>query len=76
MHPAVLRICAAFVIFSFAFILHPSLIPARNPLENDNPTEDRVWVAVEEHSRAQLLIEPIATVEDSVFDARTNQSPL
>ena len=67
MHPAILRICAAFVIFSFAVILPPSHIPAQNSSENDHPTENRVWLAVEEHSRAQLLIEPIATVRDSVL---------
>jgi hypothetical protein len=67
MHPAVLRICAASVIFSFAVILHPSHIPAQNSSHNDSPTENRVWLAVEEHPRAQLLIEPIATVEDSVL---------
>jgi hypothetical protein len=67
MHSAVLRICAAFVIFSFTVILHPSHIPAQNSAQNDNPTENRVWLAVEEHSRAQLVIEPIATVEDSVL---------
>jgi hypothetical protein len=67
MHPAVLRICAAFVIFSFAVVLHPSHIPAPDSSENDNPTENRIWLAVEEHTRARLLIEPIATVEDSVL---------
>jgi hypothetical protein len=67
MHPAILRICAAFVIFPFAVILHRSHIPAQNSSVNDNPTESRVWLAVEEHSRGELLIEPIATVEDSVL---------
>src|ERR1700687_5435646 len=67
MHSAVLRICAAFVIFPLAVILHPSHSPSQNSAPNDNPTENRVWLAVEEHSRAQLLIEPIATVEDSVL---------
>jgi hypothetical protein len=67
MHPAVLRICAAFVIFPFAVILHPSHIPTRNSSEKDHPTENRVWLAVEERSHAQLVIEPIATVEDSVL---------
>jgi hypothetical protein len=61
------RICAAFVILSFAVILHPSHIPAQNSSQNDDPTGNRVWLAVEEHSRARLLIEPIATVEDSVL---------
>jgi hypothetical protein len=59
--------CAAFIIFSFAVILRPAHIPAQNSAQNDNLTENRVWLGVEEHSRAQLLIEAIATVEDSVF---------
>jgi hypothetical protein len=67
MRPAILRICAAVVIFPFAVILHPSHIPVQNSSQNDNPTENRVWLAVEGHSRAELLIEPIATVEDSVL---------
>jgi hypothetical protein len=67
MHSAVLRICAALVVFSFAVILHPSHIPAQNSSQRDNATGNRVWLAVEEHSRAQLPIEPIATIEDSVL---------
>jgi len=67
MHPVVLRICAAFVIFPFAVILHPTRIPAQNSSENHHPKENRVWLAVEERSRAQLLSEPIATVEASVL---------
>jgi hypothetical protein len=63
MHSAILRTCAAFVILSFATIFHPM----QNQTKNDDPTGERVWLAVEEHSRGQLLIEPIATVEDSVF---------
>jgi hypothetical protein len=66
MHPAILRTCAALVIFSFAFIPHPLHIPAQNSSVNDDPTENRVWLAVEEHS-GELLVEPIATVEGSVL---------
>src|ERR1700676_351061 len=63
MYSAVLRICAAFVILSFAASFHSS----QTPSQNNDPTTERVWLAVEEHSRGQLLIEPIATVEDSVL---------
>lgn len=67
MRSAVPGICAAFVVLSFAVILHPSHIPAQNSSQNDDPTGNRVWLAVEERSRAQLLIEPIATIADSVL---------
>jgi hypothetical protein len=72
MQPAVLRICAAFVIFPFAVILHPSHIPAQNSSENDHPTENRVWLAVEERSRAQLLIEPIAVETSALTPVQTS----
>jgi hypothetical protein len=67
MHFAVLRTCAAFVILSFAVILYPSHTPAQNPSPKDDPAGNRVWLVVEEHSRGQLPIEPLATVEDSVL---------
>jgi hypothetical protein len=63
MHSAVLRICAALVIFSFAVIFHSS----RTQSQNNTSNNERVWLAVEEHTRGQLLIEPIATVENSVL---------
>jgi hypothetical protein len=63
MHSAVLRTCAAFVILFFAAIFHSIQIQSKN----DDPTGERVWLAVEEHPRGQLLIEPIATLEDSVL---------
>jgi len=63
MHSAVLRTCAAFVILLFAAIFHPS----QTLSQKDGPTSERVWLAVEEHARGQLAIEPIATVEDSVL---------
>jgi hypothetical protein len=63
MHSAVLRTRAAFVIFSFAAIFHP----IQSQTKSDDLAAERVWLAVEEHSRGQLLIEPIATVEDSVL---------
>jgi hypothetical protein len=67
MPSAVLRSYAAFAVFTFAVILHPSHIPAQDSAQHDNPTENRIWLAVEGQSRAQLIIEPIATVEDSVL---------
>jgi|SRR5580700_9995662 hypothetical protein len=63
MYSAVLRTCAAFVILSSAAIFHPS----QTLSQKDDPTSTRVWLAVEQHSRAQLLIEPVATVKDSVL---------
>src|SRR5580704_11136678 len=63
MHSAVLRTCAAFVILLFAAIFHPS----QTLSQKDGPTSERVWLAVEEHARGQLAIEPIATVEGSVL---------
>ena len=70
MHSAVLRTHAAFVILFFAGIFHLSQAPAQSPssnTQNDNSTNERVWLAVEEQPRGQLRIEPIATVEDSVL---------
>ncbi len=71
MHSAVLRTRAAFVIFSFAAILHPSQSspqnPAQSPSQNEDTANERVWLAVEEQPRGQLRIEPIATVEDSLL---------
>ncbi|MGB9465103.1 MAG: hypothetical protein WBR10_08315 [Candidatus Acidiferrum sp.] len=61
MHPAVLRVCAAFVILSFAANFQPTQTQSRN----DDPTQDRVWLAVEEHPRGQLSIEPIATLDEN-----------
>lgn len=55
MAPAVARTCAAFLFLSFAATHH------RSP--KDNPAEEQIWLAVEEHPRGQLLIEPIVTVE-------------
>jgi hypothetical protein len=63
MHSAVLRACAAFVTLAFAAIFHSTQIQSKN----DEPAGERVWQAVEEHSRGQLLIEPIATLEASVL---------
>jgi hypothetical protein len=62
MHPAVLRTCSAFVILSFA-IFRPIEIQS----QHNEPAEARVWLAVEEHARGQLIIEPVATVEDSIL---------
>jgi hypothetical protein len=63
MHSAVLRTCSAFVIFSFAPIFHSSQMPS----QSSDSAPERVWLAVEERSPGQLLIEPIATIEDSVL---------
>jgi|HubBroStandDraft_1064217.scaffolds.fasta_scaffold10052_4 hypothetical protein len=71
MHCAVLRTCAAFVVFSSAVIFHPtqslSQSPAQSPSQGGESSNERVWLAVEEQPRGQLSIEPIATVEDSVL---------
>lgn len=61
MHPVVLRTCVVFVSVCFAGISPQS--------QNENPTDQRVWLAVEEHSRGQLRIEPIATVDDGELTA-------
>jgi hypothetical protein len=63
MHSAVLRTCAAFAIFSFA----AAFLPSQTQSQNDTSNNERVWLAVEERTRGQLLIEPIATVEDSAL---------
>ncbi len=63
MYSEVLRTCAAFVIFFFVGIS----LPSQNLSRKESPTEERVWLAVEEQSRGKLLIEPIATVEESVL---------
>lgn len=71
MHSAVLRIRFAFVILFFAGIFYPSQSspqkPTPVPSRNDDPANERVWLAVEEQPRGQLRIEPIATVKDSVL---------
>ncbi len=56
MQSAVLRTCAAFLlagIFS---------IPSET--QNESPSVERVWFALEEHPRGQLRMEPIALVSD------------
>jgi hypothetical protein len=63
MRCAVQRTCAAFVFLSFVGIS----LPSQNLTKNESPVADRVWLAIEEQSRGRLLIEPIATVEDSVL---------
>jgi hypothetical protein len=71
MHSAVLRTCAAFVVFSSAVVFHPtqslSQSPAQSPSQGGGSSNERVWLAVEEQPRGQLSIEPIASVEDSVL---------
>jgi hypothetical protein len=61
MYSAVLRTCAAFVFLCFA-----SILPAS---QDENSTNQRVWLAVEEPSRGQLRIEPIAKVDDGELTA-------
>jgi hypothetical protein len=61
MHSAILRICAAFVFLSFAGISHPS----QTCSQVDDPAKSRVWLAVEEHPRGQLTIEPVATMDQN-----------
>jgi len=65
MYPAVLRTCAAFVTLFFAVIFISAQNSAEKPLQHDQANEDRVWLAVEEQSRGQLRVEPIATVDDN-----------
>jgi hypothetical protein len=70
MHSAVLRTCAAFVVLFFARIFYVSQAPEQSPSpnpQNDDSSNARVWLAVEEQPRGQLRIEPIATVEDYVL---------
>lgn len=61
MHPAVGRACAAIVFLCLARIFSAS--------QNEGSKKERVWLAVEEPSRGQLRIEPIATVEDGELTA-------
>jgi hypothetical protein len=65
MYSAVLRTCAVFVFLFFASIFLAALNSTEKPIPNDQNTEDRVWLAVEEQARGQLRIEPIATVEEN-----------
>jgi hypothetical protein len=65
MHSAVLRTCAAFAFFSFPIIFHKPQNASQDPPAGEPPANERVWLAVEEQSRGQLRIEPIATVNES-----------
>jgi hypothetical protein len=56
MYPAVPRTCAAFVFLCFA--------PVFSVSQDESSKNERVWLAVEEPSRGQLSIEPIASVND------------
>jgi hypothetical protein len=60
MRSAVLRTSAAFVIIFIAIALRPS----QSSSQYTESSSERVWLAVEEHARGQLTIEPIATVDD------------
>jgi hypothetical protein len=61
MFPAVLRTCAAFVFFCV-----PTVFSAT---QENIPTDERVWLAVEEQSRGLMRIEPIATADDGELTA-------
>jgi len=65
MHSAVLRACAAFVSLFFAAIFLSAQNSAEKSLHHSQANEDLVWLAVEEQTRGQLRIEPIATVEEN-----------
>src|SRR5580692_126736 len=68
MRSAVLRTCAAFVFLFFAGISRLPQSPEQSPTlntQNDDSSNERVWLAVEEQPRGQLRIEPIATVNES-----------
>jgi hypothetical protein len=65
MHSAVLRTCAAFVFLSFAVIFHTPQNASQDPPASEAPSNERVWLAVEEQPRGRLRIEPIATVKES-----------
>jgi hypothetical protein len=56
MQSAVLRTCAA--------ILLASLFSLSSETQNERPSGERVWFALEEHPRGQLRMEPIAVVSD------------
>lgn len=62
MDPAVVRTCAALLLFSFsAFPQQP------NQSDSPKPPTEHVWLAVEEQPRGQLRVEPIATVEKNTL---------
>ncbi len=65
MYSAVLRTCAAFAFLFLAVIFLVAQNSTEKPISNDQRSEDRVWLAVEEQARGQLRIEPIATVEEN-----------
>jgi hypothetical protein len=65
MHSAVLRTCAAVVFLSFAVIFHTPQNASQDPPASEAPSNERVWLAVEEQPRGRLRIEPIATVNES-----------
>jgi hypothetical protein len=67
MHSAVPRTCAAFLFLSLASTFHTPQNGSQDPPAGEGPANERVWLAVEEQSRGQLRIEPIATVEDSLL---------
>jgi hypothetical protein len=54
MCPAVARLCAAFLLLCSAATFPRS--------QKESPNDERVWLAVEEHPRGELRIEPIATI--------------
>ncbi len=65
MYTAVLRTCTAFAFLFFDVIFLVAQNSTEKPISNDQHSEDRVWLAVEEQARGQLRIEPIATVEEN-----------
>jgi len=65
MYSAVLRTFAAFVFLFFAALFLTAQSSSEKPAQNDAATADHVWLAVEEQSRGQLRIEPIATVDEN-----------